>query len=175
LTLTSGTPYSIGYSYQTAGSNLNLTGSPDYPARMVIVGNANSLGGCSANQYGQFDPASFAGPTYNSVGLESGQNYMDGCNDHTFDFSLQRNFPLPKGTRLQFRVDAYNVFNTVVYSSRVTTATLNNPTAQVLQNNQYLADGSLNPARLTPRTAGFGAVSGAQAMRTIQFSVRFSF
>jgi hypothetical protein len=53
---------------------------------------------------------------------------------------------------------------------------LNNPAAPTtVTNNQYNADGTLNPARLTPQNAGFGAATGAQAMRTAQVQVRFQF
>ena len=40
---------------------------------------------------------------------------------------------------------------------------------------QTLPDGSNDPARLTPRTAGFGAATGAQPMRNLQVQVRFMF
>jgi hypothetical protein len=175
FTFTTGTPYTIGYTYLSGGSSQNLTGSPDYAAMIKIVGNASALGGCSSNQYQQFSPASFAGPTSGSVGLESGRFYMDGCNDHTFDLSLQRNFPLGGNRRLQFRVDAFNAFNTVVYSGRNTTVQYYSPTDQTVRNSQYLPDGTLDPTKLTPRTAGFGAVTSAQAMRTVQLQIRFSF
>lgn len=33
----------------------------------------------------------------------------------------------------------------------------------------------LEPARLTPRNAGFGALTGAQAMRSMQVQIRFGF
>ena len=33
----------------------------------------------------------------------------------------------------------------------------------------------LNPARLLPKSAGFGAATGAQAMRNLQLEVRFQF
>jgi len=36
-------------------------------------------------------------------------------------------------------------------------------------------DGQVDPNRLTPRNAGFGAVTSAQAMRSIQAQIRFSF
>jgi hypothetical protein len=172
-TWSTGTPYSIGYTYLSNGSSLNLTGSPDYAARIKIIGSTG--GGCSSNQYGQFNTAAFAGPTTGSLGMESGQYYMDGCNDHTMDLSLQRNFPLGGNRRVQFRVDAFNALNTVVYSSRNTTVQYTSPTDQTVRNAEYNADGSINTARLTPRTAGFGAVTGAQALRSIQLSLRFMF
>jgi hypothetical protein len=170
---TTGQPYSVGYTYFSNGTSLNLTGSPDYPARIRIVGDTG--GGCSSNQYSQFSTAAFAGPTSGSVGMESGQYYMDGCNDHTFDLSLQRNFPLGGNRRLQIRLDAYNAFNTVVYSGRNTTVQYNSPTDQTVRNSQYLADGSIDSTRLLPRNAGFGAVTAAQAMRSLQLSFRFMF
>jgi hypothetical protein len=173
---TTGQPYSIGYLYFGNGSNVNLTGSPDYPARIKIAGDANSLGGCSSgSQYRQFDATAFAGPTSGSAGLESGQYYMDGCNDRTFDLSLQRNFRLGGNRRLQVRLDAYNAFNTVVFNGRNTTIQYTSPTDQTVRNSQYLADGTLDPTKLTPRTAGFGAVTAAQALRSLQVSFRFSF
>jgi hypothetical protein len=36
-------------------------------------------------------------------------------------------------------------------------------------------DGTLNPARLRPADAGFGAATGAQNMRNLQLQVRFQF
>jgi hypothetical protein len=42
-------------------------------------------------------------------------------------------------------------------------------------NSQYLPDGSLDPARLTPKTAGFGAATSAQPLRNMQLQIRFGF
>ena len=173
LTAGSGATYDVSYSYQTAGSNVNLTGSPSYAARVRIVGDPGS--GCSSNQYGQFNTAAFAGPTYGSLGLESGRNYLSGCPDRTVDFAIARNFRLGGSRTAQFRVDLFNAFNTVIFDSRITQLQLTNPTTQVVRNNQYNADGSLNQARLTPRTAGFGAANGAQNMRSVQIQLRFQF
>jgi len=49
------------------------------------------------------------------------------------------------------------------------------PTNQTIVNSQYLADGTLDPNRLLPRNAGFGAATGAQALRTMQLQFRFGF
>src|SRR6476659_6406473 len=85
----SGAPYDLTYSYQNNGSNKNLTGSPDYGARIVFLGDPGS--GCSANQYAQFNRAAVTGPGFNSVGLESGRNLMTGCADKTTDLAVVRN------------------------------------------------------------------------------------
>ena len=69
----------------------------------------------------------------------------------------------------------YNAFNTVVYSGRQTQLQLVSPTNQTVRNPQFLADGTNDPNRFKTTSAGFGAVTGAQALRTVQAQVRFSF
>ena len=60
-------------------------------------------------------------------------------------------------------------------NGRQTTLQYTNPVAKSIRNSQTLADGSNDPTRLTPQNAGFGAATGAQAMRTIRLTARFSF
>ncbi len=76
---------------------------------------------------------------------------------------------------MQFRLDMFNALNTVVFNGRQAQLQLNSPTDLTVRNPQYLADGTINPARLKPTDAGFGAVSGAQAMRNLQAQIRFQF
>ena len=71
---------------------MNLTGSPDFGARIRIVGDAG--GGCSSNQYAQFNAAAFQGPLVGSTGLESSNNYLKGCFASAIDLSLQREHPV---------------------------------------------------------------------------------
>ena len=52
--------YDLTYTYQNNGTNTNLTGSPDYAAKIVYVGDPGS--GCSSNQYAQFNTAAVTGP-----------------------------------------------------------------------------------------------------------------
>ncbi len=204
LTASSGDSYEAGFSYNSNGANVNLTGSPDFGARVVLV-QPNNLGrGCSSDQYSQFNnsvasvggglvstayrgptgpavlPAAFAsyygvtsdGP---SVGLESGVNYLRGCASRIMDLTLQRNFRLGGGRTVSVRMDAFNVFNTVVFTGRSATLSLNSPTNPTMRASQYLADGTLDPTRLRPQDAGFGAVTGAAALRNFQAQVRFTF
>ena len=173
FTGTSGSPFAPTFSYQSGGSNVNLTGSPSYPARIRVVGDPGS--GCSSDQYSQFNTSAFAGPTYGSVGLESAPNLMRGCFQKITDLSIARNVRLGGARSAQLRIDLFNAFNTVVISGRQNQLQLTNPTAQVIRNSQYLADGSLNPQRLTPRNAGFGAANSALALRTVQIQLRFRF
>ncbi len=165
--------YDSTFSYNANGGNVNLTGSPSYAARIRVVGDPGS--GCSDDQYAQFNTAAFAGPTYNSLGLESGSNLLAGCFEKAMDLSIARNIRLGGGRQMQLRVDMFNAFNRVSITGRQNQLQLNSPTDLTIRNNQFLADGSLNPARLTPRDAGYGAATGAADMRTVQLQLRFQF
>ncbi len=173
LTAGSGPRYPLTYSYQNDGQNVNLTGSPDHAAAIVYVGDPGS--GCSDNQYAQFNAAAVTGPQYGSLGLESGRNRLVGCPDKTVDLAIARNIPLGGGRQLTLRLDVFNAFNTVVINGRQTQIQYVSPTNLTVRNSQTLPDGSLDPARLTPRTAGFGAATGAQTMRNLQLHIRFRF
>jgi hypothetical protein len=171
----SGPTYDATYSYVSNGANVNLTGSPQYAARIKLVGNPGS--GCSSNPFAQFNTAAYAGPQYGSIGNESGSNLLHGCADHTTNLSLARIFRLKsEQRRLEFRLDGYNIFNAVVINARNTTMQLASPSAPTtILNSEYNANGTLNQARLTPNNAGFGSATGAQVMRTFQLLFRFTF
>jgi hypothetical protein len=81
-----GSTYSVGFGYQSGGGNMNLTGSPEYAARIRIAGDPGS--GCSGDVLRQFDATAFTGPTTNSGGLESGTNYLKGCFRSALDLSI---------------------------------------------------------------------------------------
>jgi hypothetical protein len=165
--------YDINYSYQNNGAATNLTGTPDYLARIVYVGDPGS--GCSSNQYQQFDTSAVKGPGYGSTGLESGRFLLGGCPDHTVDLAIARNIKMGGNRNIQFRLDIFNAFNTVIYNNRNRDVIYRSPTDQTIVNSQYLPDGTLDPARLTPRTAGFGAATSAQPLRNMQLQIRFGF
>jgi hypothetical protein len=169
----SGNRYDLGFSFQNNGANVNMTGSQDFGARIVYVGDPGS--GCSDDQYRQFNVTAVTAPTYGSVGLESGRNIMIGCPNSILDLSLARTIRLGGSRQLQFRVDAFNALNTVIYTGRSTTINYETPTNLSVRNSQTLPDGSLNPARLLPRNAGFGAATAAAAMRSFQGMIRFQF
>ena len=165
--------YDLTYSYQNNGAAVNLTGSPDYAARIVYIGDPAS--GCSDNQYKQFNTAAVTGPGYGSTGLESGRFLLGGCPDHTVDLAIARNIRLGGNRQVQFRLDVFNAFNFVIINDRERNVQYRSPTDLTILNSQYLPDGTLDPNRLTPRTAGFGAATGAQPLRNLQLQVRFQF
>jgi hypothetical protein len=177
----SGSRYDLGYSYAGGIGNVNLTGSPDYGARIVYTGNPGS--GCSSNRFTQWTTSAVTGPVYNSVGLESGRNVLIGCPDHTTNLAIARNIPYWKGGRMgTLRLDAFNLFNVAIITGRQTTVNYTSPTNQTVLNSQTLADGTNDPNRLTPRNAGFGAANNwstndinGNYQRVIQLTFRVSF
>jgi len=176
LTAASGTAYSLGYSYNSAGSNVNITGSPDFGGKVVLGNNLGS--GCSGNPFSEFNASAVTGPTYGSTGTESGRNYLRGCPIDNVDTSVVRRFRFWKfqeARRFEFRADIFNTLNAVIINGFNTTATFNNPTAMALQYSQFNSDGTIASGRQLPKNAGFGAATGAAAMRSIQLEVRFGF
>jgi len=169
--------YDLGYSYQNDGASVNITGSPDWGGRVIILDPAALGSGCSDNQYAQFSASAMRAPGYGSVGMESGRNYMRGCFNKNVDVSIVRRIRVGGGERyrLELRADVFNAFNIVTITGRSTSAQFNNPTSMTLANNQFNTDGSLNQSRLRPRDAGFGAANGAASLRNIQLQLRFQF
>lgn len=169
-----GTAYTVTQSYTSNGNSVNLTGSPDYGARIRILGDPGS--GCSDNVYKQFNTAAFAGALPNSVGLESGASYLRGCFNSVFDMSLARNIRLGGNRQLQFRLDIFNPTNAAGITNRITQLNLSNPSDPVNGTNlPYDANGNLILQRSLPRGAGFGVASAYQDPRRMQALVRFSF
>jgi len=180
-------PYAVGFSYQSGGSSVNLTGSPDYGARVRIVGDPGS--GCSSDPYRQFNTSAFQGPLTNSVGLESGAGYLRGCFVSAFDLSIARNIRLGGGKNLQLRADLFNAPNAAAITNRNTTLMLSNPNDPVtnaapvfdpvtgLLNNgvNLTSTGAVSPDRSKPKNAGFGVATAYQTPRNVQLQVRFSF
>jgi Carboxypeptidase regulatory-like domain len=166
--------YTVGFSYQNGGGSVNLTGSPDYGARVRVVGDVGA--GCSSDPYRQFSPSGFQGPLYNSVGLESGNDYLRGCFSQVLDLAIARNIRLGGTRNLQLRVDMFNAPNAAGITARNTNINLTNPNDPVtITNLPFNPDGSLITSRSLPRGAGVGVATDYQNARTIQVQVRFSF
>jgi hypothetical protein len=183
---TAGT-YSVGFNYQSGGSNVNVTGSPDYAGRMRVIGDPGP--GCSSDPYRQFNTAAFAGPLVNSLGLESGNSYLRGCFSHVLDLSIARNIRLPRGRSIQLRADLFNAPNSAQITGRNTTLQLASPTDPVtnaapvfdpvtgkLNDGVNLTStGAVSANRSLPKNAGFGVANSYQAPRSVQAQIRFSF
>jgi Carboxypeptidase regulatory-like domain len=174
VTTGAGGAYNVGFSYSSGGSSTNLTGSPDYGARVRILGDTGS--GCSDDPYRQFNASAFQGPLYNSDGLESPAGYLRGCFQSVLDLAIARNFRLGGARNLQLRVEMFNAPNAKIITGRNTTMNLSSPADPVtITNLPYDANGDILPTRLRPANSGFGQATAWQQERRIQALVRFSF
>ncbi len=165
--------YTVGYSYQNGGGNQNITGSPDYGARVIVIGDPGA--GCSSDPLRQFNTNAFRGPAVGSVGLESGTNYLHGCFISVMDLAIARNIRLGGARTIQLRVDMFNAFNQAGITGRNTGITFVSPTDMTIQNLPFNPDGSVIDSRSRPRGAGLGVATGYQNPRTVQAQIRFSF
>ena len=161
----SGNPYGVGYSIAGVGA-INLTGS-DQGARIVLTGDPGK--GYSSDPYRMFNTAAFSAPNYNSNGLESPRVYMNMPPINNFDLSVSKSVPLGGKRRIEFRLDAFNVFNTVQFSGINGTANFASAGSTAITNLPYDSAGNL-----TNRN-GFGTVSGVRNPRQLQLMMRFSF
>jgi hypothetical protein len=170
-----GAAYIVTPQYTSNGANVNLTGSPDYAARVRVLGDPGS--GCSSDPLRQFDTAMFAGPLPGSVGLESGNDYVRGCFVSQLDVALARTIRLGAGSSsVQLRLDVFNLFNQAAVTARNTTVQFASPAAPTAATNlPFDASGNVIDARSRPRGAGFGVATGYQDPRTVQVQLRVSF
>jgi hypothetical protein len=160
-----GSPFSPGYSITGAGG-VNLTGSNTEGARIGVVGNPNTG---SDDPYNRLNAAAFTPPKVGSIGLESGVNYLTNPGINNWDMSIQKTLSIKERTRLQFRIDAFNVFNHTQFSginSTLTFASITNPTPTNLY---FKPDGTVNNIN------GFGTVNGARDPRILQTVIRIQF
>jgi hypothetical protein len=165
-----GTPFTPGFSISGVG-NVNLTGTGAFGARVKLVGVPAK--GTSDSPYNRLDAGAFAPPTRPSLGLESGVNFLNNPGQNNWDMSLQKNIPLKERAHLEFRIDAFNVFNHTQFSGL--NGTLNyscggvNCATWTVTNLPYDASGKL------VNKTGFGAINGVYSPRVLQTVVRLVF
>jgi hypothetical protein len=142
VTLQSGAPLTIG-----AGQDRNLDGLTN--DRADLVGDPKLPGGRPRAELIEawFNTAAFANPALGTDG-SAGRSILEGPGYRNVDLGLFRDFRFPRGTTLQLRAEATNVFNIV---------NLQNPGT------------SLN----APAT--FAKIRSARDMRRIQLGARLSF
>jgi hypothetical protein len=143
-----GTPFSVvaGGFGDTAGV-ANGVGSGSFSD---IVGDVNAIPAGSRNVLGlgqlQYNPAAFAEPTALTFG-DSGRNRFRNPSRTNFDMSVFKHFRPTEATDIEFRAEAFNIFNHTQWSG------VNN----------------------TPGSDNFLYPSGAHRARTMQFGLKFNF
>ncbi len=170
-----GPTYIVGFNYQSGGGNVNLTGSPDYAARVRLVGdpgNGLQFGPVSAVQHRARSRARSSAAMVSNPA----PGYVHNCFISTTDLAIARTIRLGGPRSIQVRLDMFNAFNQAGITNRNATMSLLSPANPVdIQNLPFDANGNLIDSRSRPRGAGFGVATAYQAPRTLQFQLRFAF
>jgi len=141
----SGQPFSV-----TDGKDLLNTGVGSVQPNQVLASTKSP----NWSQY-MFNPAAFADPSLYTYGT-SGRDSLRLQPYWNFDTSLVRQFPIKEKVRFEFRVDAFNLFNNVVYG--------------------FNALGASTPSGLNLSGPNFGVTAGtANNPRELQFSGKLVF
>jgi len=104
----SGVPYNL-----SVPGDIANTGDSGYERPNYIGGNA-TLSNPTPQEW--FNTAAFAIPAAFTYG-NFGRNVLRSEGTKNIDLSIFRDFPIREGTKLQFRAELFNVFNTPVYAA----------------------------------------------------------
>jgi hypothetical protein len=134
----------------------------------------------SSDPWNRLNSACFFAPQPGSLGLESGVNWLYAPGLINFDMSLQKEFRIKERLHLQFRVDAFNIFNHPNFPTLNTTLNFTG----TYPNNLTVANNPYNSASQLVNQNGFGAPSTslitntgvpAAAPRILQTLIRIQF
>lgn len=147
-TAQSGFPYSV-----TVPVDIARIGASS--SRASVVGNPNLSSGSRTPAH-WFNTSAFLPPAQMTPGQfgNGGRNILRGPGFQNWDLTLMKNFALRENINLQFRAEAFNIFNHPNFTSI---------------NTSVAFDSSGNP------TSGFGAVNGAGPGRTLEFGMKLRF
>jgi hypothetical protein len=107
MTFNTGSPFSVIYSSDNAGAG-NGEGSSSYAD---LVGNPKATAH-PVDQYGRlfYNPSAYATPTALTFG-NSGRNSLTNPDFINFNMALFKHFTIKESTALEFRAEAFNIFN----------------------------------------------------------------
>jgi hypothetical protein len=165
---TSGAPQAVTISYP----NLNFTGGGD-GTRILLFGNPYAPSNQHSSTFQYLNTTQFALPPVASTtpgvitnpnavpfpGMPgfTGRDTYRGPGINNWDMTLAKNIPITERVHLQFRCEAYNVFNHPSFTSMQNTATYSATTGQLTA------------------TSGFGKLTGELQPRRLQLVGRISF
>ncbi|HLK49734.1 MAG TPA: TonB-dependent receptor [Bryobacteraceae bacterium] len=109
----------------------------------------------SSDPWNRLNSACFTAPQPGSMGLESGVNWLYAPGLVNFDMALQKQFTIKERLRLQFRFDAFNVFNHANFPTLNTTLNFSG----TYPNNLTVANNPYNSAGVLVNQNGFGTPS----------------
>lgn len=98
---------------QVNGPNvLDAATGEEYPSRLNYNGKYPYVHKAGIPGGREFNPAVFSVPTSSQVGVgDAPRNFLRGFGEAAADTALQRAFSLPERLNLQFRAEAFNIFN----------------------------------------------------------------
>ncbi len=191
----SGTPFSV----INGGSNLGIgafdnagvangAGVGSYPD---VAGNPKSrlpagISRLNSQSIGPllYNPAAFVAPRGLTFG-NAGRNFLNNPHRLDFDMSLLKNFKITESSNLEFRAEAFNIFNHTqfrIYNPNIGNTANNTVScyAGALSNfsaaGGYIADGNGQPQTVDCTTgSSFLRPVDAHRPRTIQFGLKYSF
>jgi hypothetical protein len=175
-----------GVSSQNITGNV-VAGNPA-PGALAYVYEGARIGyvkGCdpythSGDPWNRLNSACFFAPSPGANGTESGVNWLYAPGLVNFDMALQKQFSIKERVRLQFRFDAFNVFNHANFPTLNTTLNFSG----TYPNNLTVANNPYNAAGVLVNQNGFGTPStslitntGVQAgaPRILQTLIRIQF
>ncbi len=178
--ISTGSPFTPGFAISGAGSanitgNVTASGNTQEQARLVMVPGCDPYTH-SSDPFNRLNAACFKAPSPGSLGLESGINSLYAPGLINFDMAVQKEFRFTERIRMQFRVDAFNVFNHANFTGLNSTLNFTAYPNPVLANNAtgYNANGQL------VNVTGFGtattpAPGNSGSSRILQTLIRIQF
>jgi hypothetical protein len=166
VTVTNGTTYG-----DNAGVG-NATGTGSFPAR---IGDPNSslppASDVSSSSQAKFglNPGAFALPQGLTFG-SSGRNIVRNPSRLTFDMGIFKHFAIKESTALEFRAEAFNIFN---HTQFYLTNSNGGTASMTCTGGTNLSAG--DSSCIGPGGSTFGEISSAHLARILQFSLKFIF
>ncbi len=195
----SGTPFSVINGGSTTGISVldnagvaNGAGSGSYPDVVASPKSAlpTGISRFSPQSIGPLllNPAAFAAPTGLTFG-DAGRNFLNNPHRLNFDMSLLKNFKINENSNLEFRAEAFNVFNHTQF--RIFNSNIGNAANNTIScygggvGEPYTAAGgyTILPGTTNPNPEYVDCTSGsaflhpidAHRPRTIQLGLKYSF
>ncbi|MGA8734223.1 MAG: carboxypeptidase regulatory-like domain-containing protein [Terriglobales bacterium] len=174
-----GTPFSIinggssnGISVLDNAGVANGTGAGSYPD---VIGDPHKLapiGGNNPESIGPIlaNPAAFGAPVGLTFG-DAGRNFMNNPSRLNFDVALLKHFKITEGSNLEFRAEAFNVFNHTQFR-------IYDPDKGNTGSNTITCYGGLNNSAGDPSCLegnSFLHPVDAHRPRTMQFGLKYNF